>query len=239
MIMCAGRDRPVRNKKLAALLLTLVITLTTSAAARQPTTTPDVVVAGTPTKPVASATRKTVALTFDDGPSLYTPGVLAVLGRHHVKATFCMLGDQAVRHRLTAKRVARAGHRICNHTRHHHNLRRLSSKQVRTEIADAQLQIRAATGVTPQTFRFPYGASNARVRKLVKAAGLRNLRWNVDTRDWRQPPAGTITARAAGHPRDGAVVLMHDGGGDRSRTVASLEGTITRFERKGYTFVLA
>jgi peptidoglycan/xylan/chitin deacetylase (PgdA/CDA1 family) len=239
MISWAGRD-PVRNKRLVALLLTLVVTLSTAAAARPSTEALRVPATGWgPTVTPVPAKRKTVALTFDDGPSKYTPRILAVLDRHQIKATFCMLGDQAAEHRHVARQVARAGHRICNHTRHHKNLRRLSSKDARKEIADAQAQIRAATGVTPETFRFPYGASDARVRKLVKAAGLRNLRWNVDTRDWRKPSATIITARALRRPRQHVVVLMHDGGGDRSRTAASLDATIKRFRRKGYTFIVA
>jgi peptidoglycan/xylan/chitin deacetylase (PgdA/CDA1 family) len=190
MISWAREDHPVQTKRMTSLLLTLVITLSTSAAARHPAEpAAGHPVTAAPTKTAATAKRWTVALTFDDGPSQYTAGVLAVLARHHIKATFCMVGDQAARHPVVARRVARAGHRICNHTRHHSNMRLLSSKDARREISDAQRQIRAATGVTPTSFRFPYGASNARVRKLVKDAGLRNLRWNVDTRDRRRGPS--------------------------------------------------
>jgi peptidoglycan/xylan/chitin deacetylase (PgdA/CDA1 family) len=193
------------------------------------------VVPPTPVK----ATDRTVALTFDDGPSPYTGRILDTLRRNQVKATFCMLGDQAARYPTMARRVTREGHRVCNHSRDHANLHRLSTTAVRREVTDAQRQIRTATGVRPRVFRFPYGASDARVRAVVRGAGLRNLKWNVDTRDWQRPAARIITARATSHAHPGAVVLMHDGGGDRTRTIASLETTIKEFRRKGYTFVLA
>jgi peptidoglycan/xylan/chitin deacetylase (PgdA/CDA1 family) len=61
----------------------------------------------------------------------------------------------------------------------------------------------------------------------------------VDTRDWQRPPARTITARVVRHAKPGAVVLMHDGGGDRRNTVASLDATIRQLKSRGYTFILA
>lgn len=190
--------------------------------------------------PAQAAPRRTIALTFDDGPHpTYTVAVLAVLKKHRVKATFCMVGDQAVRYPRTARRVARAGHRICNHTRSHADMARLSSSAARRQVLTAQRQLRHVTGVTPTTFRFPYGSSNSRVRAVVRSCKLRNLGWDVDTRDWLRPSARTITARIVGNVRPGDVVLMHDGGGNRSTTVASLDATIRAMKRRGYTFVLA
>jgi peptidoglycan/xylan/chitin deacetylase (PgdA/CDA1 family) len=239
MLATAMDDHPVGTRRIVASMLTLVVTLSTAAAARMPADASSVIIAtGAPSQPPASAQRRTVALTFDDGPSPYTRKVLAVLQRNQVKATFCMLGDQAIRYRSIAKRIVSEGHQVCNHTRTHPNMRRLSSAKAGKQIADAQVQITSASGVRPTLFRFPYGASDARVRAVVKKAGLKNLTWNVDTKDWRKPPATTITARASGHPHDGAVVLMHDGGGNRSRTVTSLDATIKQLKRKGYTFVL-
>jgi peptidoglycan/xylan/chitin deacetylase (PgdA/CDA1 family) len=236
----AGDDRSVRNRRIMGLLLTLVVTLSTGAAARMSAAASSTLIAAKSPAPAPAAAAKprTVALTFDDGPSPYTGKVLVVLRRNHVKATFCMVGDQAMRYRAMARRVTREGHRVCNHTRTHPNMRRLSSAKARRQIADGQAQITVASGVRPTLFRFPYGASDARVRGIVRKTGLHNLTWNMDTRDWRRPPAKTITARASGHPHSGAVVLMHDGGGNRSHTVASLDATIKQYKRKGYTFVL-
>ncbi|BFU45796.1 polysaccharide deacetylase family protein [Krasilnikovia sp. MM14-A1004] len=187
----------------------------------------------------AAAARRTIALTFDDGPHpRYTAQVLDVLRRYHVKATFCIVGDNAARYPALVRRIRAEGHRLCNHTRNHANMSRLSSAAARKQIMTAQRQIRAAAGISPTVFRFPYGASNARVRAVVRDCGLRNLGWTVDTRDWERPAAHTITARVLRGARPGAVVLMHDGGGNRSHTVASLDSTIRQLKRKGYTFVL-
>jgi peptidoglycan/xylan/chitin deacetylase (PgdA/CDA1 family) len=191
-----------------------------------------------PAVPPRPRTNRTVALTFDDGPSPDTPKILDVLRRNRVRATFCMLGNNAARYPALAKRVAREGHQVCNHTRDHANLARRPSRQVRGEITVAQAQIRGATGVTPKTFRFPYGSSDHRTRKIVKGYGLRAIGWDVDPEDWKRPKSRTITARVVGHVKPGSVVLMHDGGGDRRHTAASLDATIRDLRAKGYRFEL-
>jgi len=194
-----------------------------------------------PAVPQQLRNQRTVALTFDDGPSRYTPAILAVLRRHHVRATFCMLGNNAERHPALARQVAREGHQLCNHSRDHADLAREPSRNVRAEVTVTQAQIRGATGVTPRTFRFPYGSSDHRTRKIIKRYGLRTLGWDVDPRDWSRPrpTSRELTARVVKHVRPGSVVLMHDGGGDRSHTAASLDATIRRLQAKGYRFELA
>ncbi|GAA2859848.1 hypothetical protein Acy02nite_55960 [Actinoplanes cyaneus] len=187
----------------------------------------------------AAAARKTVALTFDDGPSKYTPQVLDILKRYHVKATFCMLGQNAGTYRKAAQRIVREGHRLCDHSWNHPDFTDLSNSAARSQVVRAQNRISAVTGRTPKVFRFPYGASNARTRIVVRNQGLRILGWTVDTRDWSRPGAKTIENRAVTGTRPGAVILMHDGGGNRSQTVAALDDVIRRLKAKGYTFVLA
>lgn len=190
--------------------------------------------------PAQAAARRTVALTFDDGPSpAYTLRILDILRQHRVKATFCVLGDKVVQHPRTARRIRNEGHRLCNHTRNHPDMARLSSSAARKQVLDTQWRVRKVTGVTPTTFRFPYGSSNSRVRAVVHSCHLRTLGWDVDTRDWERPSAGTITSRIVGNVRPGSVVLMHDGGGNRTTTVAALDSTIRQLKKKGYTFVLA
>jgi peptidoglycan/xylan/chitin deacetylase (PgdA/CDA1 family) len=191
--------------------------------------------------PVDPALRnpRTVALTFDDGPSPYTGAILAVLRHNHVQATFCMLGMQARRYPAAARAVVRDGHQLCDHSRDHRNMARLSTGRARSEITDGQREIHAVTGHTPAIFRFPYGSSNASARHLVAAYRLRKLGWDVDPRDWTRPSAKAITARILAHAHPHCVVLMHDGGGDRSHTAASLDATIKQLRRRGYRFVLA
>jgi peptidoglycan/xylan/chitin deacetylase (PgdA/CDA1 family) len=180
-----------------------------------------------------------VALTFDDGPSPYTPAILAVLRRTGVHATFCMLGDQARRYPATARQVVLDGHQLCNHSRDHRDMARLSPARARREVVGAEREIRDAAGVAPRLFRFPYGSSDPAARRLVDGYGMGTLAWDVDPRDWSQPAASTITARIVGQVRPGSIVLLHDGGGDRSHTVASLDTTIRELRRRGYRFVPA
>jgi peptidoglycan/xylan/chitin deacetylase (PgdA/CDA1 family) len=188
---------------------------------------------------VTGRTDKTVALTFDDGPSPWTPQVLAVLRRHRVPATFCMLGDEAARYPAYARQVVDEGHQLCNHSRDHADMARLSAGRARREVIDAERQIRDAAGVAPVLFRYPYGSADRTAKRVVRGYGLRELSWDVDPQDWTRPAARTITSRIAGQVRTHSVVLMHDGGGDRSHTVASLDATITLLLRRGYRFVPA
>ena len=233
------------KKPLAALLMvavavTLGVNLRDSAATTlpSPATAAPARKAG-PVKAPKPRNHRTVALTFDDGPAPATVEILAVLRRNHVKATFCMLGVQAKRYPAIARKVVREGHQLCNHSRDHKNLARLSKAAARAEVADGQRQIHAATGVTPKIFRFPYGSSDAQSRKVVAGFHLRRLGWDVDPQDWRRPPTRQITARIVRHAHRGCVVLMHDGGGDRSHTAASLDATIKQLRKHGYRFVPA
>jgi peptidoglycan/xylan/chitin deacetylase (PgdA/CDA1 family) len=216
----------------AVLAAGIVATPTGPAAATAPAVTAAPIV-------TVAAARKTVALTFDDGPSRYTPQILDVLKKNHVKATFCMLGNNVGPYAAAARRVVREGHRLCNHSRNHANFTKLSTAAARSQIVWTQNKISSVTKRTPKVFRFPYGASNARVRTVVRGQNLRILGWTVDTRDWSRPGTSTITSRAVKGARPGAVILMHDGGGNRSQTVASLNATIRQLKAKGYTFVLA
>lgn len=195
---------------------------------------------GPSTGPSAGPTRPpTVALTFDDGPSPYTPKILEVLRRQHVQATFCMLGDEARRYPAYAQAVVRDGHQLCNHSRDHADMSQLSASKARREVTSGEREIRDAAGVAPRLFRFPYGADNQTARTAVDGYGLHPLFWDVDPKDWTRPSASTITRRILAEVRPGSVVLMHDGGGDRSHTVASLDATITALRARGYRFVRA
>jgi peptidoglycan/xylan/chitin deacetylase (PgdA/CDA1 family) len=191
-------------------------------------------------QPSAAKKKKTVALTFDDGPSDYTYKVLDKLKQYKVKATFCIVGDNVASYPKTTLRIIKEGHRLCNHSFTHADLTTLSSAEVKKELVDCQAALKTATKVTPTVVRYPYGASNATVRKVAKGLKLRSVGWTVDPEDWNNnPPAKTITARIVKKVKPGSIVLLHDGGGDRTQTAASLPGTIAKLKKKGYTFVLA
>ena len=178
-----------------------------------------------------------VFLTFDDGPDpTWTPQVLDVLKANGVKATFCMVGRYARANPDLVRRVVAEGHTLCNHTQNHASLDTLSADAVEAEIGGASASISAAAGVGPKVFRVPYGRSTATVLAVAAKLGLPILGWNVDPSDYTRPGTDVIVARVSQAVRPGAIVLMHDGGGDRSQTVAALGRLIPALRAAGYTF---
>jgi peptidoglycan-N-acetylglucosamine deacetylase len=178
-----------------------------------------------------------VFLTFDDGPDpTWTPQVLDVLKANGVTATFCMVGRYARANPDLVRRIVAEGHTLCNHTQNHAALDTLSADAVEAEIAGASASISGAAGVGPKVFRIPYGRSNATVLAVAAKLGLPILGWNVDPSDYSRPGTDAIVARVSQAVKPGAIVLMHDGGGDRSQTVAALQRLIPALRAAGYTF---
>ena len=187
--------------------------------------------------PAAVSAGSSVFLTFDDGPDpTWTLRVLDVLRAAGIKATFCMIGRYARAYPDVARRVVAEGHALCNHTDSHASLDRLSAAAVDAEIQNAGNSIQAATGVRPTLFRFPYGRTSATANGVVGRLGLRVLPWNVDPSDYTRPGTDTIIARVAQAVKPGSIILFHDGGGDRSQTVAAITSLITSLRAAGYTF---
>lgn len=179
------------------------------------------------------ASRKRIALTFDDGPGAQTPRFLDVLRRHGAPATFFVLGQHVSGGRTTLQRMLREGHAIGNHSWSHPNLAGGGQGQI-TSTNDA---IRSAVGVTPCLFRPPYGAHGAALDGQLRSLGLLDVLWTVDTNDWQRPGASVIADRVISGARSGAIVLMHDAGGDRSQGLAALPRIITTLKGRGYEFV--
>ena len=178
-----------------------------------------------------------VALTIDDGPSpVYTPQILAILHRYGVIASFSMIGLNAATYPGMAREVAAAGHMIVNHTWHHYNLGSMPAAGVQDEIAQATDVIHAATGERPSMFRAPYGVWAPAVFSYCAQAGLTPLAWSVDPRDWSRPGVRAIVRTIVSDTRTGSVILEHDGGGDRSQTVAALKIWLPRLLDAGYQF---
>ena len=156
---------------------------------------------------------KDVWLTFDDGPhGSHTDQILSALAKVGAKATFFMVGAQAVANPAVAKRVFDAGHRVGNHTWSHQKLTGLDEAGIRVEISKAEQVLKPYLG-DAKLLRQPYGATNALVDKVVKDMGYRSVLWTVDTEDWsaaRQPTAwmdfGLEQVRTKAH----CVILMHD-----------------------------
>jgi peptidoglycan/xylan/chitin deacetylase (PgdA/CDA1 family) len=163
-----------------------------------------------------------IALTFDDGPSPYTSGILSILQRFHAHATFFVIGEYAALYGPSLRAALHDGNEVGNHTFTHANLLGLSNGGVDGQLAATQNAVHAVTGYTPVWFRPPYGAVDGRVASIAESLGLRTVTWSVDTRDWSLPGSGAIAARASAGLQPGAIVIMHDGGGNRSETVAAL-----------------
>lgn len=182
---------------------------------------------------------RTVALTFDDGPGPATGQILNLLAQYHVKATFCQIGTQAAASPAMVKRIIAGGHRLCDHTVHHPQpMRTLPHEKQVYEITAAKKMIIKAGGPNTQVtwFRAPGGDFSPENRQIAAQAGLRPLSWTVDTRDWARPGTASILATAKQELRPGGVILMHDGGGNRSQTVAALRQLLPWLSHQGYKF---
>jgi peptidoglycan-N-acetylglucosamine deacetylase len=177
-----------------------------------------------------------IALTVDDGPdSEYTPQVLALLRKYGILASFCMIGNQVADDPDMVSQVAADGHMICNHTWDHPDLTRLSADAVSDQI-ERTTEALGKVGITPTVFRAPYGNWNSTVFEACAAADLRPLDWSVDPMDWSMPGVDSIVDNIMANTKTGSIILEHDGGGDRSQTVAALSIVLPRLLDAGYSF---
>ncbi|MFB7473459.1 polysaccharide deacetylase family protein [Kitasatospora sp. NPDC056184] len=181
--------------------------------------------------------RKVVALTIDDGPDpRHTPTVLALLEQYGIRATFFLIGENAVEHPGLVGEIAARGHHIANHTWTHPDLRSLSEGKVRDELERTSDLLHRTTGKVPTWFRAPGGDWSTTALRVSGELGMRPMAWSVDPRDWARPGTGVITDRILKDVRPGAIVLNHDGGGDRSQTVAALKAYLPVLIDSGYLF---
>ncbi|HEY5395036.1 MAG TPA: polysaccharide deacetylase family protein [Trebonia sp.] len=179
----------------------------------------------------------TIALTIDDGPSpIYTPQILQILQKYNVTASFSMVGENVTYYPSVARDVADAGHLIVNHTWDHADLATLTEARTRAEIANASEAIHDAVGRTPTIFRAPYGAWSRTTLEYCASENLMPLDWSVDPQDWARPGVSKIVSNILKHTDTGSIILEHDGGGDRSETVAALKIAIPRLLDRGYHF---
>ncbi|MFG2055524.1 polysaccharide deacetylase family protein [Micromonospora sp. NPDC048930] len=166
-----------------------------------------------------------VALTFDDGPDpRYTPQVLALLKEYGVKATFCVVGENAESHPNLIQAIVADGHTLCNHSWNHDvNLGKRSPDAIRADLLRTSDAIRAAVpGARIGYFRQPGGAWTRPVVSTCEELGMTPLHWAVDPADWTVPGAANIASTVMTQTGPGSIVLLHDAGGDRSGTVEAL-----------------
>ena len=190
-----------------------------------------------PAGPVRSSVdgHPVVYVTFDDGPSLtHTTRILAVLDRHHAKATFFVEGRFAHRYpQLIAAELA-AGHSVGNHTWAHPHLPTLSAAAIRVQLLATAHYLRAL-GAPAQCFRPPFGETNAIVHRVETGLGIREYLWTTETKDWTHALAAVDLQRADAGLHPGAIIVFHDGRGSGSaQTVAAVDQFLTHAQAQGY-----
>lgn len=188
----------------------------------------------------APCTHRLVALTFDDGPHPeFTPEILAMLDRLHVKATFFMIGQEMDRYPEIVRLVAAKGHAIGNHTyTHPHNLEACSQVQVAAELERCEHTIERLTGRRTRIFRPPRGLLDESVFAVATREGFRTILWTVcaDHHDAPTPPQ--MAKRVLAAVRPGAIILAHDGTfASRWKDVAATPLIVRGLQARGYRFV--
>ena len=183
--------------------------------------------------------QKWVALTFDDGPSpVYTPKILAILKENKIHATFCVVGRQVKKCPELVKQIVADGHKIADHSMNHdERLPWRKDKKIEQEIMGEKTLIESVVPeASVEYYRAPGGVWSAHLRKMVAGWGMKALGWSVDTNDWQHPGVENIVATVENRVQNGAVILMHDGGGDRSESVDALKKIIPKLRESGYEF---
>ena len=190
-----------------------------------PSSVPGLGAANGPAGSITTTGSAAVALTFDDGPGGNTAQVLDLLKRYGIHATFCIIGRMITPFNAALiRRIVAEGHTLCNHTwTHDLNLKARSEAQIRSELQRTNDAIHAIVPDAPiQYFRNPGGNFSPLTVAVAKTMGMQSIYWAVDPRDWSRPGTQAIIGNVLSHTHEGSIVLMHDGGGDRSQTVQAL-----------------
>jgi peptidoglycan/xylan/chitin deacetylase (PgdA/CDA1 family) len=178
-----------------------------------------------------------VALTFDDGPGPYTPQVLDVLERFHVRATFFEIGKMLRYFGSSTMRQLDDGDVIGDHTESHPAMETLSRHDQHEELFEQILRAELLGAHRPVLFRPPYGSFDATTMRVLHSLHLLMVLWSVDTDDYLRPGVPVIVHRALEGVHPGAIILMHDAGGDRTQTIAALPAIIRGIRARGYRLV--
>ena len=175
--------------------------------------------------------KKMVALTYDDGPSIYTPRVLKTLKENNAVATFFVVGNRVPTYSDTVKKAHDMGCEIGNHTYEHKSLPNLSETEVKRQISKTNKEVKKAIGEKPVIMRPTGGATNTNIKKWV---GMPSIIWSVDTLDWKTRNADSTRRAVLNRVKDGDIVLMHD---LYSATATASETIIPELVRRGYQLV--
>jgi peptidoglycan-N-acetylglucosamine deacetylase len=191
------------------------------------------VLAYTPAITSGGPTGNEVALTFDDGPGPYTQQLVAELNRLKVKATFFAVGSQEQYFSAGTVDEINSGDVVGDHTQTHTMMSSLSPHDQYEQLFDQMAQIEVLGGTRPRLFRPPYGAFNATTFRELHHLHLLMVLWSVDTADYTVPGTEAIVQRALAGAKPGAIVLMHDAGGNRTETIAALPEIVGGLRKRG------
>ncbi|MDR7868422.1 MAG: polysaccharide deacetylase family protein [Sporomusaceae bacterium] len=180
---------------------------------------------------------KVIALTLDDGPHYkMTPEILAVLKEKQVRATFFVLGENAVKSPEFVAREAADGHEIAVHGYHHSSLARLNRKDINAELAAAEKAIGREAAARPVLFRPPGGLYSDVVVAAARNRGYTLVLWDIDPHDWARPPVDSVVGTVLKRAAPGSIVLLHDGQYPLP-TAKALAIIIDRLRADGYELV--
>ena len=179
-------------------------------------------------------TRPIVALSFDDGPGVYTDDFLDLLEEYGIRATFCVIGNLVNTQTEALKRAVAMGSEVIGHSWDHKNLAKLSADAVRKQLIDTRDAIEATTGTATPMFRPPYGEVNDTMKEVAAELGLSLINWNVDPEDWNTKDADAVYNEVMHNVSDGAIILSHE---IYKSTLAAYTRLIPRLLSEGYQIV--
>jgi peptidoglycan/xylan/chitin deacetylase (PgdA/CDA1 family) len=197
----------------------------------------DRVLSYTPYISVGTPSRPEIALTFDDGPGPYTAQIVRALVRNRAPGTFFVVGSQVATFRRALQDIIATGFPIGNHTFTHRSLTSLTPTDQSAEIDGQAAAIARYGAPSPRLFRPPYGSFDRQTLELLRAKRMLMVLWTVDTEDYLSPGVDAIVSRALEQARPGAIVALHDGGGDRSQTLAAIPEIVQGLRARGYRLV--
>jgi peptidoglycan/xylan/chitin deacetylase (PgdA/CDA1 family) len=188
----------------------------------------------------ASSGDKVLYLSFDDGPhGTWTPQIIEVLQQNNAKATFFQIGQQVAPLGEIVKQQLADVMDIGNHTWNHSSLAGMSQADFNSQVQrthDAQAPLGAYKGAPPHCLRPPYGATDANTRPWAEQLGYRVVLWTIDPQDWALPGTQQIINHILTHAQPGAIVLSHDGGGNRQQTLDAYRVVLPQLAAQGYRF---
>ncbi|MDR2047219.1 MAG: polysaccharide deacetylase family protein [Clostridiales bacterium] len=179
--------------------------------------------------------KKQIGITFDAAWGADKTGeIVEILRQNGVRATFFLVGFWIEKYADEVKMLADAGIEIGNHSENHLDMAKLSAERIENELSSVNKRIEELTGKPPELFRPPFGSYNDRVITTAESLGLKTIQWDVDSLDWKDNKASSITDRVMKKVRNGSIILFHNNGDCVLGVISVL---IPALKRRGYEFV--